>query len=94
MLLDQNKKIQREIIQLEKQDKEEVKKAKIIIKEIGEGETKVKKLIRKLKAHKKTFLVFKMTVKGGRSIYSRLSRKMLEVVFTTGRSMSFFLAGS
>ena len=58
VLLDQNKKIQREIIQLEKKDKEEVKKAKIIIKEIGEDETKVKKLIRKLNAHKKNISSF------------------------------------
>ena len=59
VLLDQNKKIQKEIIQVEKKDQKKVKEVRKLIKEIGKDETSVRKLIRKIKAHKKNISLFK-----------------------------------
>lgn len=59
VLLDQNKKIQKEIIKVEKKDANKVKEVKNLIREIGKDESSVKKLIKKIQAHKKNISLFK-----------------------------------
>ena len=59
VLLDQNKKIQKEIIKVEKKDAKKVKEVKNLIREIGKDESSVKKLIKKIQAHKKNISLFK-----------------------------------
>jgi len=59
VLLDQNKKIQKEIINVERKDQKKVKQVKQLIREIGKDESSVKVLVKKVKAHKKNIALFK-----------------------------------
>ena len=59
VLLDQNKKIQKEKIKLDKKDKNSVSEAKKIILEIGKDESKVKRLIKTNVKHIKNLSKFR-----------------------------------